>query len=153
MATQTSVQLADDYRAYPVDDHGKLRFQYGSVAALAVAYAANDTIDLFKLPPGRKRVLPWLSRITTTAYGSSRTLSIGHRAYRSRPPGNTDEAENATAFVSAMDVSGAVSAAAFSTVMKYDMYSVNEITIFATIAGGTMPVAATLQVMMAYLYE
>ncbi len=153
MATQTSVQLADDYRAYPVDDHGKLRFQYGSVAALAVAYAQNDTIDLFKLPPGRKRVLPWLSRITTTAYGSSRTLSIGHRAYRSRPPGNTDEAENATAFVSAMDVSGAVNAAAFSTVMKYDMYSVNEVTVFATIGGGTMPISATLQVALAYLYE
>ena len=153
MATQLSVQLAEGYRRYPIDDHGKLRFQYGSVAALAVAYAQNDQIELFKLPPGRKRILPCLSRITTTAFGSSRTLDLGHRAYSKRPPDEDEEAEDVDAFIDGMDVSSAVNAAAFSTALKFDMYSRTEVTVYATILGGTMPIGATLQVLMAYLYE
>jgi len=153
MATFLSAQLVEGYRKYPIDDHGKVRFQYGNVAALAVAQAQNDQVELFKLPPGRIRVLPWLSRISTSAWGASRTFSLGHRTYPTRPPGETMEAEAATAFLNALDVSAAVNAAAFGTTMKYDIYSRTEVTIFGTIGGGTMPIGATLAVMMAYLYE
>lgn len=153
MANSYSVQLTDGYRKFPIDDHGKLRFQYGSVAALTVALPAADTIDLFRLPPGRVRVLLNLSRYSTSAFGAARLLSIGHRAYSTRPPDIAAEVENATAFLNGADVSAAVAAGVMSTTLKYDLYSRTEVTVFATIAGGTMPIGATLQVLMAYLYE
>lgn len=153
MATQLSKQLAPDYRRYPIDDHGKLRFQYGSVDALAVAYAQNDQIDMFRLPPGRLRILPWLCRYSTSAWGAARTLSFGNRAYSTRPPDQTLEPELGTTFLSAVDVSGATNAVAFGTTLKFDMYSRTEITLFATIGGGTMPIAGTLGILLAYLYE
>lgn len=154
MATTLSAQLAEDYRKYPVDDHGKLRYQYFSVAALAVALPANDQIDLCDLPPGRVRILPFLSRITTSAFGAARTIDLGHRAYNARPVGVVDaEAEDGDALIDGMDVSAAVNAAAFSTALKFDLYSVQEKRIFLTILGGTMPVGASLSGMLAYLYE
>lgn len=146
-------QLAEGYRRYPIDDHGKVRFQYFKVSALGVALAQNGTIGLCWLPPGRKRVLPHLSRVSTSAFGAARTLSIGHDAYMKRPPGETVEALNASAFVNALDVSGAVSAVAMAAALKYDMYSLDEVLVFATVGGGTMPVAATLEGYLAYLYE
>jgi hypothetical protein len=153
MATQLSVQLTEGFRRYPIDDHGKLRFQYANVPALAVAYAANDQIELFKLPPGRVRILPHLSRISTSAWGASRTIDIGHRAYSKNPPDADLEAEDGDAFIDGMDVSAAVNAAVWSTALKFDMYSRTETVVFATILGGTMPVAGTLAVLCAYLYE
>lgn len=154
MATYTSRQMAEDYRSYPIDDHGKLRMQYADVPALTAAYAANDQITLFKLPPGRKRVIIPLSRISFSAFGAGRTLNIGHRAYSARPTGLADpEAENATAFVTGLDVSAAGNAVSWGTTLKYDMYSIEEVEVFATIVGGTMPVGATLAMFMSYLYE
>lgn len=155
MAVQQSTQRAEGYRKYPIDDHGKLRYQYGSVLVPASgAYAQNDQIELFKLPPGRKRILPNLSRVSTSAWGAGRTLDLGHRTYGTRGDyAEPMEAEDGDAFIDGMDVSAAVNAAAFSTVLKFDMFSREEVTIFATILGGTMPVAGTLQVLMAYLYE
>ena len=154
MATQLGDQLVEGYRRYPIEDHGKLRYQYFSVAALAVAYAQNDQIELFKLPPGRKRILPNACRLWTSAWGASRTFSLGHRAYMKNPSPGALEAEAATAFINALDVSSAVNAAAWSsTVPKFDIYSLQEVTCFATIGGGTMPVAATLSGYCAYIYE
>lgn len=154
MATILAAQLAEDYRKYPIDDHGKLRYQYFSVPALTVALAANDQIDLCDLPPGRVRILPFLSRISTSAFGAGRTLDLGHRAYNARPVGTIDpEAEDGDALIDGLDVSAAVNAAAFSTSLKFDMYSVQEKRIFATVLGGTMPIGATLAGMLAYLYE
>jgi hypothetical protein len=153
MAIVTSDQLVDGYRKYPIDDHGKLRYQYFSVAALTVALAANDEINLFRLPPGRKRVLPNLSRFTCSAFGAARVLDIGYRAFQARPVPNAAEVEDDDAFVANLDVSAALASVVWSTVMKYDMYSVDEITIFATVEGGTMPIGASLSGLCAYLYE
>lgn len=155
MATFNSIQMADGYRKRPVEDHGKLRYQYFDTGVLTVAYAQNDQIELCKLPPGFKRVLPCLSRFTCTLFGAGRTLNIGHRAYMKRPSDNSDtnEAENASAFVAALDVSAALNAVAWSTVLKYDIYSLQENVIFATVLGGTMPIGARAQGLMAYLYE
>lgn len=146
-----SAQLADGFRPYPIDNHGKLRFAYGLVTASG-ALAANGTAALFWLPPGRKRILPNLSRVTTSAFGTGRTLDIGHGAYSNSPPSGT-EAEDVDAFVDGLDVSGAVSAASFSSTLKFDMYSADQVLVFATVLGNTMPDGATLEVLMAYLYE
>lgn len=146
-------QLAEGYRRYPIDDHGKIRIQEFNVSALTGALAQNGTIGLFWLPPGRKRILPCLSRITCSAFGAARVLDIGHDAYMPRPPSNTPEPANGSAFVSNLDVSAALAAAAWSTVLKYDIYSLDEVLVYATVEGGTMPVGATLSGFMAYVYE
>lgn len=152
----TSDQLVEGYRKYPIDDHGKLRIEEFQISALAVALAAGDQIDLFKFAPARKRLLPNLSRIACSAFGAGRTLHIGHRAYQSRPlsmSGAVLEAENATAFVNALDVSGALNSAVWSTVLKYDMSSVDEITVFAQVNVNTMPIGATLSGFAIFVYE
>lgn len=150
-----SVQLGDDYRAYPVDDHGKLRYQYFNLAATSVAGDANTTIDLCDLPPGRVRLLPNLSRITTSAFGAGRTLDVGHLAYDEKEIGDADQVEAADpdAFIDGMDVSAAVNAAAFSTVLKFDIFSKAGVRVQATVLGGTIPQGATMSGLLAYLYE
>lgn len=146
-----SAQLATDYRKYPIDDHGKLRYAYAKVTADA-DLSADGTMALFYLPPGRKRVLPQLSRVTTSAFGAGRTLDVGHAAYTQAQPA-TNEAEDADAFVDGLDVSSAVTASAVGTDLKFDMYSTDEVLVFATVLGGTMPADATVEVLLAYLYE
>lgn len=154
MANHTSLQLTEDFRKYPIDDHGKLRTQFFTIPALTVAYAANDTVDLFLLPPGRKRLLPNLSRLSGSAFGAGRTIDIGHRAYNARPSAAADaEVEDPDALIDGLDVSAATNAVAWSTALKFDMYSVDEVMVFATILGGTMPVGATLSGFLTYLYE
>lgn len=146
-----SAQIAEDYRKYPIDDHGKLRYAYAKVTA-AEALAANGTMALFNLPSGRKRVLPHLSRISTSAFGAGRTLDLGHAAYTKGAPAN-QEAEDADAFIDGLDVSSAVAAQPVGSSLKFDMYSVDEVLVFATVLGNTMPANATVEVLLAYLYE
>ena len=76
-----AAQLEEAYRKYPIDDHGKLRFAYGKVTA-AEALAANGTMALVSLPVGRKRILPHLSRITTSAFGAGRSRDRKRVRYR-----------------------------------------------------------------------
>lgn len=147
-----AAQLATDYRRYPIDDHGKLRFAYGKVTASG-ALAANGTMGLLWLPPGRVRVLPHLSRITTSAFGAGRTLDLGHDAYMKRPPGITVEADDPDSFIDGLDVSAAVTASVVGTALKFDMYSLDGVLVYATVLGGTMPDAATVELLLAYLYE
>lgn len=147
-----SAQLADGFRKYPIDDHGKMRYSYAKVTANG-ALADAGTMGLLWLPPGRKRIIPSLSRITTSAFGAARTLDLGHDTYTSRPPAQTPEAADPDAFIAALDVSSAVDGVAFSNVLKFDMYSTDEVLVFATVNGDTMPDTATVEVLLAYLYE
>lgn len=141
-------------RLYPIDKHGKTRIAMFEVAATTAVGDIGSTFELTDLPPGRVRVHPCLSRISMSAQGAARTLSVGHKAYRKTAlNGGTDEALNASAFVNAMDVSGAVAAAAFSTVLKYDLYSTMGVVVYATMAGGTTPIGTTLSGFVFYTYE
>lgn len=151
-----SAEVADDYRGSPVNDHSKVRFQYFNLAAVSVAGDANSTIDLCDLPPGPVRVIPELSRITPSAYGASRVMKIGHRAYQKRDAymnsGTTDEAEDDDAFGSAIDVSAAATLKVGAAV-KYDINSKAGVRVFATVTGGTIPQNGTLTGFIAYTYE
>lgn len=153
MAEHDSLQLAEDYRRYPIDDHGKLRFQFFDTGTLTVAYAQNDQVNLFRLPPSRIRHLPGLSRITASAFGSSRTIDIGHRAYSRRPPDNDLELEDGDAFIDGLDVASGVTGVAWGTGIKFDMYQRTEVGVFMTILGGTMPIGARVHGYFAYIYE
>jgi hypothetical protein len=150
-----TVQQTEDYRQVPVEDHGKLRYQYFNLAALTVVGDAASTVDLCELPPGRIRILPWLSRLTWSAFGASRILDVGHREYRkSGGAGVVLEPLNGNAFANDIDVSAAGAVVALSnTVLKYDVYSLGGVVIHATVGGGTMPIGLTLSGLIAYLYE
>lgn len=152
----TSTELGDDYRSYPVNDHGKLRIQYFTIPAVAVAGDANTTFDLCDLPPGRVRVIPALSQVTCSAWGSSRVLDIGHRAYVKVDPNYTTtitESEDDDAFTpTAIDVSAAVTVRV-GALPKFDLYSKSGVRVFATVTGGTVPQNATLSGFLVYVYE
>lgn len=154
-----SYQLTDDVRLYPIDEHGKFRIQYFNLLPTTVVGDAGTTVGLVRLPPGRVRVLPHLSRFEHTAFGAGRTLDIGHRGYQKQGAFNgavspdIDEPENFTAFVSANDVSAVGAAKQFSNVLKYDMYSLRGPIVVARVNGGTIPVGATLSGYIAYIYE
>lgn len=149
-----SVQEKTDYRGRPTDEHGKLRIQYFELEAVAVAGDIGSTVDLCTLPPGAIRILPLLSMLQVSAFGASRTLSVGHRAYQKRDnPGEAYEAESANAFINARDVSSATFAAFSAAVLKYDVYSKQGVKLFATVAGGTIPVNATIKGYVIYIAE
>jgi hypothetical protein len=151
-----TTELGDDYRGKPVNDSGKMRFQFFTLPAVAVDGDATTTIDLCDLPPGEIRILPSMSRIATSAFGASRVLDVGHRAYvkfDQTYQTTITEAESANAFINDLDVSGAVADTKWSTTLKYDLYSKQGVRIFATVAGGTIPVAATINGYVAYIAE
>jgi hypothetical protein len=152
--TYTALQLADGFRKYPIDEHGKLRQNHFEIAALTVQGDDGSLYRLCKMPPGRVRVIPCLSRISTSAYGASRTLDIGHNAYNKRSDyGEAQEAVNYEAFVANMDISSAVNAAAWSTVLEYDIYSVAGWELWARVQGGTSDTTETLKGFVTFLYE
>ena len=132
------------------EDYAKLRYSFFDLTP-AVIGDANSTCDLIVLPPGRVRVLPHASRLWCGAFGASRVLDIGHRAYTKEAA--AIEAENAEAFTANLDVSSALNNTAFSTARKYDIFSRQGVTVFAAVAGGTWPLAATLSGYVAYLVE
>lgn len=154
----TSEQLAPEglyaKRLYPIEDHGKLRFQYAYFKNLSGAAGdATSTVELVKLPPGRVRLVPHLARLRSSAFGASRVLKIGHRAY-SKGSMSDLIAEDDDAFSSALDISAAAAVAnSLGTQLKYDLYSVAGITVFATVTGGTIPTDAELEMWFPYVYE
>lgn len=151
VVANVSDQLAADYRRVPREEHGKLRFAYFKCTTTATG-DAGSTFDLCRLPQGAVRVLPHLSRLSVSAQGSSRTFSLGHTAYVKSADG-TQEAANASAFVSALDVSSAVSANALGTSIKYDLYSTAGVLIQGSIAGGTTPSGTVVEGFVAYVTE
>lgn len=148
-----STQRTPDLRLRPIDKHGKDRIAFFSLPATTIVGDAGTTIELTDLPPGAVRIWPHRCRLTASAFGAARTLSIGHRAYQKSSTPVASEAQNASAFANALDVSAAVNAIVFSTVMKYDVYSLAGVVVYATVAGGTIPVGATLSGYIAYTYE
>jgi hypothetical protein len=150
-----SAQLADGARPYPIDDHGKIRFAYGKITQVGIGDIGSSVI-FAKLPFGRVRLLPYLSRYKVTALGAARVMAIGHDAYYSTAtPATADPvAAAAAAFASAVDVSGATEANFPVTGgIKHDLYSRDGVQLRATITGGTIPDGAVFEYCVAYVTE
>lgn len=135
---------------YPIDTYGKLRTSYFSWTSTGASTTPN-TFDLFKLPAGRVRVLPALCRVTTDAWGASRVLDIGNRAYTGEQRAAVAEVENE--YLNNLDISSAVAAVAWSTDLKKDFFSETGITVFATVAGGDAAAADTISGFAVYATE
>lgn len=144
--------LQDGQRPRPAEDTGKLRVIYAEVNQGAAAGDATSTWEIAKLPPGKVIVWPHLCKYRVDALGAARVMDIGHRAYISRgDAGQTTEAEDEDAFALNIDVSGATNAAFPATGgVAYEMWSAQGITLYASVAGGTIPANATGEFVIVY---
>lgn len=157
--TITADALASGFRRYPIDDHGKLRYLMAKLTNTVDAGDDGSVGIIGRLAPGRKRILPWLSRykVSGTVFGAARVMKIGHRAYDARSEaGVSQEPEDDDALASGIDVSAAAQnmlATGASGIFKFDMFSREEVELFLTITGGTWPVGSVVELAIAYLYE
>lgn len=143
--TQAAVNSGDRFAAF--DRSGKLRLFYFNLPATTVVGDDGSSVNLFRIPQGRWRFLPQMSLIKVSALGAARVMDLGYRAFRKEDgssPG-TDEAALLNAFQNDRDVSGATSTNFGTTVVKYDFFSRAGVTICALVAGGTIPIGATME--------
>lgn len=150
VTNQDSAQFDAD-RLYPVEYGGKIRISYFEFTQGVAAGDILSTAELCRLPMGRIRVLPQNSRIAWSAFGSSRVLDVGFRAYTTE--GNAAVAEQGNALANDIDVSSAGAGAAIGALLKWDIFSTKGVTVFAQVAGGTIPAAATIKGYITYVAE
>ena len=132
---------------------GKLRFQAVTFTQSG-AGDATSTVDLIQLPPGSVRVLGALSRLDISAFGTSRTLDIGWTAYTDR---NGDAVvADANGLDAALNVAAASTVGIGSAITEADQKlfeSRGGVVLQATVAGGTIPDAATIKGYIVYVVE
>ena len=137
--------------SFASDEGGKVRIEYIDLTQGAAAGDATSTVELCTLPRGRIRILGKLSNLYCSAFGAARVLNIGTRAYKTID--GMDVAEAANALANNLDVSAAANvnlAAALTLAQSIVWTSQGGITIFGTVAGGTIPAGATLTGWLAY---
>lgn len=151
---QVLARSTDGARLKTVEEHGKFRVQYFYYKnTTGAALDDGSTIDLVVLPFGTVRILPGLCRLRTTAFGAARVLKIGHKAYQSTGNAGNNVADDDDAFVSGVDISAAIANTALATTIKFDIYSRAEVTLYATVTGGTIPINAEIEGYFTYIYE
>jgi hypothetical protein len=127
------------------DEHGRVRvrsFTYTQVGA----GASGDLINLCKLPGGNVRVVG--VAVTSSAFGASRTIKLGHTGYTNLA--NTAVAASSTAFLPSNSVAAAGTITSHTTLK---LASKEGLTVQALIEGGTIPDAATLSGYVLYALD
>lgn len=139
-----------------ITNGGKVHFAKVTFTQGAAAGDASSTVDIIDLPAGKVRFLGNMSTLVFSAFGAARVLDLGWLAYND---------QNGTAV--ALDVDGLddgidVSAAGRSSLGtntaitngdSYVFHSQSGVTLQATVLGGTIPAAATVEGVIAYSYE
>lgn len=152
----TPLNEAEGFERRPIDAHGKLRFVYSKTVVVDAGDAGSD-YSFGRLPPGFVRILYPMCYVKCSAYGASRVLDVGLGAYRraedAATVGDGIVAASANELANDLDISSAARLALSSTLIKYDLYSKAGIPLTGLVAGGTSPAAATLETLIAYLYE
>jgi hypothetical protein len=146
-------------RQRPIDQHGKERFLY-SKFTLAAQADINSTLNCGAFPAGTVRVLPYTARVLHSAWGAGALFSLGHDAYRASynydgGANPNDVAANYTAFFAAQDFSASIVTATppAAAAIKWDLSSMSGVTCMGRITGANAPAAATMEVIIGYLYE
>ena len=141
MATFNSTEYANNVAVPAVmndscDEHGRVRvnsFTYTQSGA----GTAGDTVNLCTLPGGNIRIVSLT--VSTSAFGASRTLKVGHTAYVNLAKATV--AANSTAFLPSTSIATAV---VTTTHVTQKLTSREGILVQALIEGGTLPDAATI---------
>lgn len=133
---------------------GRLRFLRFSHTQVG-AGDATSIVRAVKLPAGKARVFNRLSSITTSAFGSSRTLDAGWAAYNSGTDGSAVAAD-ADGLDAAQDVSSAGTYNPTGTIggdetKLFD--SASGVTLQFQVAGGTIPNGATINGYIVYAMD
>jgi hypothetical protein len=135
---------------------GKYRIRYFEHVQ-SVAGDAGSTVDLVKLPAGKVRVLRAESKLWASAFGAARTLDVGYLAHTKDDGFKTPVAAVVDHFIDGLDVSAATNATLFNqddvTIPTSLFESEDGVTIQAIVAGGTIPLNATLKGYVAFIVE
>lgn len=140
-------EAAAAYRYWP-SEGAKVRLAHFTWVNGSTVGADGSSVNLVKLPSGKVRILPQLSYIAVSALGASRVMDLGVRAYVASD-GKTAVAAILNDFVNDRDVSSATTGN-FGSAVKKDYFSATGLTICATIAGGTLDAAETMEGYVAY---
>lgn len=153
-STQVAASDAPGTILMPADMGAKLRFKYFTFTQGAAAGDANSTVDLCELPAGKVRIFGGLSRVSTSAFGASRVLDVGHTGF-TQPDGTAVAAAEA-ALHSAADISAAGGFAPADETgndQTFVYHSRTRVLIRAKCEGGTIPIAATIEGFIVYAHE
>ena len=132
-------------------DHGHLKYLFFEFTQGAAAGDAGSTAALVKLPPGKVRVFASLSRIYSSAMGTSRTMDIGHEAYTEQD--GDAVAADSDDLDADVDVSSAVAFNIGGTLGTHEtkVFDSREgIIVTAQVNDGTLPAAATISGYVVY---
>lgn len=150
MANQNSTQYANT-QAVPstmndvCDEHGRARVRAFDFTQSG-AGADGDTVTWCTLPGGTTRILGVV--VTTSAFGASRVIKVGHTGYTNLS--NAAVAADDDAFMANTSVASAGTISSFAT---SKISSKTGLTVRATITGGTIPDAATLNGYVLYAID
>jgi hypothetical protein len=148
MTTQNSTEYANQVAHPPVEMeanyfYGKLRVYRFTFTQSGVG-SAGSIARLVRLPAGKINVIGGLSRVKYSALGTSRTLAIGWAQYRDKTGAIiTTSSGGIDAAFAAATAGNATLGSALSDFTK-TFESSSGVTLIGTIAGGTIPAAATL---------
>jgi hypothetical protein len=139
-----------------IDNGGRVRFAKVTFTQGAAAGDANSTIDLIELPAGKVRFLGNMSSLVFSAFGAARVLDIGWLAYTDQ--NGTAVVADADGLDDGIDVSaaGRVTLGTNTAVTSGDslvFQSRGPVTLQATVLGGTIPAAATVEGVIAYTFD
>lgn len=151
VTNENSTEYANQVAHPPVFEEvnmqkGKLRMYAFNFTQGAAAGDAGSTAKLIKLPAGRITLIGSLSKLYFSAFGTARVLDIGWTAYRDKS--GTVVAADANDIDNDINVASAGSAllgTALTTNGLKEFESSTGVDIVATVAGGTIPAAATLK--------
>ena len=151
VTTEYSDQYTESYVTIPAkvpETHewmGRFRIGFFTFTQGSSAGDAGSYAYLIKLPAGKVRLMLSMSRVHSSALGSSRTMDLGWTAY-------TDDDGDAVAadpngLDDGVDVSSAVAFAPAGTVVTHEtklFESKEGVVLTAQVNDGTLPAAATI---------
>lgn len=129
------------------DTAQKVHFQEFNFTQGAAAGDATSTMAFFRFEPGRYKFFPRQSTVQWSAFGASRVLDIGIGAYTAEDGAAVSAAANSwddNIDVSAAGIADMGSDLAAGTGGAITILSSTAFDVYATVAGGTIPIAATL---------
>lgn len=154
LSTELTNEAALPVTLNPVHKSTKLHFKYFSHTN-AAGGAASDTIEFVKVPAGDVRVFKNLSVVNCSAFGASRVLDIGYRAY-TKYTDQSAVAESIDTILDGADISvlaskvGGVGTNALTNDPTLLLQGKDRVTIFGTVTGGTIPAGAVLNGYIVY---
>lgn len=153
LSTELTNEAASIPTLNPVHKSTKLHFKY--FTHTSVGGAASDTIEFVKLPAGDVRVFKTLSTVNCSAFGASRVLAVGLRAY-TKYTDNSSIAETTDTIASALDISAIATKTmgnagnALTSDPTVLAQGKDRVTVFGTVTGGTIPASAVLSGFIVY---